>query len=59
MQNSYYNKIYFDDLNFLLYENFYYMIFTGHSTGKIWWLICMQDSVKSALHYPTNVIRLI
>ena len=55
-----YNKIYFDDSNFfMLYENFYYMIFTGHSAGKIWSSICMQDSVKSALHYQTNVIRLI
>ena len=35
------------------------MIFTGHSVDKIWSSICMQDSVKSALHYQTNVIRLI
>ena len=41
----------------MLYENFYYMIFTGHSAGKIWSSICMQHSVKSALHYRTNVIR--
>ena len=43
----------------MLYENFYYMIFTDHSVGKIWSSIRVQDSVKSALHYQTTVIRLI
>ena len=50
----------------MLYENFY-MIFTGHSASKIWWLICTQDSVKSAsdltdcsrLHYQINLVKII
>ena len=50
----------------MLYENFktiyiyiYYMVFTRRFAGKIWSSIYMQDSVKPALHYQINMIRLI
>ena len=36
---------------FMLYENIYHMVFTCHLAGKIWPSICMQDTVKPALHY--------
>ena len=39
----------------MLYENFYYMVFTCHSAAKIWSLICTQDIV---LHYQINPIWL-
>ena len=49
--------LYFDDSNFLcLYENFYYMVFTLYSAGKIWSSICIQDI---ALRYQINPVRLI
>ena len=38
----------------MLYGNFYYLVFTRPSAGKIWSSICMQDSVKSILHYQIN-----
>ena len=40
----------------LLYKNFYYMVFTRHSDGKIWSSIFKQDSVKLKLHYEINLI---
>ena len=40
---------------YMMYENFYYMIFTRHSAGKIWSSICIQ---YIALHYQINPIRL-
>ena len=47
-------------MNFLLYENFYDMVFTRHSAGKIWSSICIQDVV---LHYqriiPIQLIWLV
>ena len=47
-----------------IYIYIHYMIFTGHSAGKIRLSICMQDSAKSALHYQilhyqTNLIKFI
>ena len=39
----------------MLYKDFYYMVFTRHSTGKICSSICIQDI---ALHYQVNPIRL-
>ena len=38
----------------MLYENFYYIIITFHSAGKIWSSICIQDI---ALHYQINPTR--
>ena len=35
----------------MLYENFYYGVFTCDSAGKIWSSISMQDNVKPVLHY--------
>ena len=43
----------------MLYEIFYYMVFTRYSAGKIWSPICIQDIVKPELHYQINPIRLI
>ena len=47
-------------MNFLLYENFYDMVFKRHSAGKIWSSICIQDVV---LHYqriiPIQLIWLV
>ena len=43
----------------MLYEIFYYMVFTRHSAGKIWSSICIQDIVKPELHHQVNLIRLI
>ena len=43
----------------MLYEFFYYMVFTHYSAGKIWSSICIQDIVKPELHYQINLIRLI
>ena len=31
----------------MLYENFYYMVSTRHSAGKIWSSICIQDNLYS------------
>ena len=42
----------------MLYEIFYYMVFTRYSAGKIWSLICIHDIVKPELHYQINLIRL-
>ena len=39
----------------MLYEIFYYVVFTRYSTGKTWSLICMQDIVKPELHYQINL----
>ena len=41
----------------MLHENFYYMVFTRNLADKIQLPICMQDSVKPALHYQINSIR--
>ena len=30
----------------MLYENFYYMVLTRHSAGKIWSSVCTQDTVS-------------
>ena len=43
----------------MLYENFYYMVFTRYSAGKIWSSICIKDILKAELHYQINLIRLI
>ena len=43
----------------MLYEIFYYMVFTRYSAGKIWSSICIQDIPKPELHYHINLIRLI
>ena len=43
----------------MLYEFFYYMVFTHYSAGKIWSSICIQDIVKPELHYQINLILLI
>ena len=43
----------------MLYEIFYYMVFTRHSAGKIWSSICIKDIVKPELHHQVNLIRLI
>ena len=42
---------------FMIYEIFYYMVFTRCYTGKIWSSI-IQDIVKPGLHYQINLIRL-
>ena len=42
----------------MLYEIFYYMVFTRHSAGKIWSSICLQDIAQPGLHYQMNLIRL-
>ena len=39
---------------FMLYENFYYIVFTRYSAGKIWSSICIQDIV---LHEQINPVR--
>ena len=44
---------------YMLYEIFYYMVFTRYSVGKIWSSICMQDTVKTELHHQINLIPLI
>ena len=54
MQNSYIKNICILMIR-LLYENFYYMVFTRHPTGKIWSPNCIQDIV---LPYQINLIRL-
>ena len=41
---------------YMLYEIFYYMVFTRYSVGKIWSSICMQDTVKTDLHHQINLI---
>ena len=43
----------------MLYEIFYYIVFTHYSAGKIWSSICIQDIVKPELHYQINLILLI
>ena len=43
----------------MLYEIFYYMVFTCYSADKIWSSICIQDILKALLHYQINLIRLI
>ena len=43
----------------MLYEIFYYLVFTRCSAGKIWSPICIEDIVKPELHYQINLIRLI
>ena len=40
----------------MLYEKFFYIVFSRHSAGKIWSSICIPDSV---LHYQINSVRLI
>ena len=43
----------------MLYESFYYMVFTRDSAGEIWSSICIKDIIKPELHYQINLIRLI
>ena len=43
----------------MIYESFYYMVFTRYYAGEIWSSICIQDIVKPELHYQINLIRLI
>ena len=43
----------------MLYDIFYYMVFTRYSAGKPWSIICIQDILKAELHYQINLIRLI
>ena len=43
---------------FMLYEIFYYMVFTRYSAGKIWLSICVKDIVKPELRYQINLTRL-
>ena len=43
----------------MLYEIFYYMVFTRYLAGKIWSSICIQDIVKSELNYQINLIQLV
>ena len=51
----YVQGMYFNYLNFfMLYENFYYIVFTRYSAGKIWSSICIQDFV---LHEQINPVR--
>ena len=40
----------------MLYENFYFVVFTRHSAGEICSLTYIQDIV---LHYQINPVRLI
>ena len=59
MQNFHYNKNYFDDSNFfMLYEKIllhdFYRSFGWQNLVSS---ICVQDSIKSTLHYQTNVIN--
>ena len=59
MWNSYYNKnicILMIRIFYVIYENFYYMVFTRHSAGKILSSICIQNIV---LHYQINPVRII
>ena len=43
----------------MLYEIFYFMVFTRYSARKIWSSVYMQDIVKPELHYQINLIRLV
>ena len=43
----------------MLYEIFYFMVFTRYSAGKIWSSIFIQDIIKPELHHQVNLIRLI
>ena len=43
----------------MLYEIFYYIVFTRYLVGKIWSLICIQDILKAESHYQINLTRLI
>ena len=43
----------------MIYESFYYMVFTRYYAGEIWSSIFIQDIVKPELHYQINLIRLI
>ena len=43
----------------MIYEIFYYMVFTRYYAGKIWSSICIQDISKPELHYQIILIRLI
>ena len=47
--------LYFNNLNFLLYENFYFIVFALYSAGKIWLSVCMQDNVKPVFHYQIRL----
>ena len=42
----------------MLYEIFYYMVFTRYSAGKIWSSIYLQDIAQPGFHYQMNLIRL-
>ena len=42
----------------MIYEIFYYMVFTRYYIGKICSSICIQDIVKPGLYYQINLIRL-
>ena len=59
MWNSYYNKnicILMIRIFYVIYEKFYYMVFTRHSAGKILSSICIQSIV---LQYQINPVRII
>ena len=43
----------------MIYESFYYMVFTRYYAGKIWSSICIQDILKPELHDQINLIQLI
>ena len=43
----------------MIYESFYYMVFTRYYAGKIWSSICIQDILKPEVHDQINLIRLI
>ena len=47
--------LYFNNLNFLLYENFYFIVFALYSAGKIWSSVCMQDNVNPVFHYQIRL----
>ena len=50
--------LHYNDLNFLLYKDFYLMNFTSYSAGKIWLSICMQDRAKPALGHDKMILCL-
>ena len=43
----------------MLYENFHYLAFARHSSGKSRSSICVQDSVKPTLHNQINLYHII
>ena len=52
VNSSYKKDVCFSNFElFMLYENFYCLIFTCHSADKIWLPICTQGNIKPGLHY--------